>query len=338
MPRGAWTVVCLVTLALVAGAQAETVTLKARFEPGTYVMTTKVDMVNTSTMSTGQSMEQKIAMTTVAEMEVGPRDAEGMLTIRLTFKRVAQSMEGSGVSMAYDSVDPASGNQMLAATLTPMLEHPVTIKMDANDKVVSASGLDEAWDALASENPNMAAMAKGMKEQWGNTYATRMVDWPAKMMPPGPVAVGDSWDANRTEALPTLGEASVKQRCTLKEVKSTPAGKVAVIAFTSSVEKDQVKGPEPGAQMAVTFSGIKIGQDGTVEMLLDSGMPLSRLADQKTSMNVSVKPQEGAQGAPESATQNITVQQGGKVEATMQKGKYSPPATAASTRPAAAAP
>lgn len=325
MRKGTWTVGCLVALAAMAAAQAQTVALKARYEPGTYVMTTKFDMDSTSTMSSGQSVNQKMKMMMVAEIEAGQRDADGTQTVRLTFKRAVQSVEGGGMAMAYDSADPSSGHPMLGAGLTPMLNRPTVVKMDANDKVASASGMDEVWEDLAADNP---AMAKGMKEQFGNRYVSHMVNWAADMMPSGPVAAGSSWDADRKETVPMLGEVQVKQKCTLKEIKSTPGGKVAVIAFTSRIEKDKAEASDTGAPMAMTFSNIRIDQSGTVEVLLDSGLPLSYSADFKQSMELSSKPQEGAEEAPEQGGMNMTMQQNGKVQMSIQKGKYVPPATA----------
>lgn len=338
MSKSTWMAGCLVALAAMASSQAETVTLKTRYEPGTYVMTTKTDMDNITTMPTGETMDQKITVMMVAEMEVSQRAADGTQTIRVTFKRVAQSVAGAGMAMAYDSANPASGDRMLATGLTAMLEHPMAVTMDANDKVVSVSGMDEIWDSMAAENPHMAQMARGMKEQFSDSYVSEMVDWSSNMMPSAPVAVGDSWNTERSLTIPMLGDLAAKQKCTLKEIKSTPAGQVAVIAFTSTMEKDQAQSPQTAAPMPMTVSNIKIGQTGTMEMLLDSGMPQSFLAHQKMSMNMSVTPPAGPGEAPEMETMNMAMQQSGKIEMTIRKGKYAPPATAPATPPAPGGP
>jgi hypothetical protein len=231
--------------------------------------------------------------------------------------------------MAYDSADPSSGHPMMAAGMAPMIDKPLSVKMDATGKVVSVSGINEIWDAAAAEDSRMAAMAEAMKEQRGAGYITNMVTWASKMMPPGPVAVGASWDIERPEEMAMLGELAVKRHCTLKEIKSTPAGQVAVIAFTSSVQKDKVERATPGAPMTMTASNIKMDQTGTLEVLLDSGLPLSFAADQKMSMDMLMKPQAGAGGEEaEMPPTSMSMQQTGKVEITLQKGKYTPPASA----------
>jgi hypothetical protein len=338
MRKGLWMAGCLMVLATMVAGQDEKITLKARYDPGTYVMTMKMDIGGTTTMPEGQSMAHKIKMTIALEMEVGEKDANGLQTFRTMYKRVAQSVETNGMVMAYDSAEPQAGNPMLAKVYTPMLEHPLVIKMDANNKVVSVSGMDEMWDAMIAENPQMAQMAKGMKEQFGNDSIAQMVDWAGKMMPSGPVAVGNSWETNQEEPLPGLGQVELKRKCTLKEIKSIPMGKVAVIAYTFHAEKDEAKGPDTGAAMEMTFNNIKLSQTGTMEMLVDSGMPLSYQGDRKMSMDMSMKSNKTSGGTTQPAGMSMTTQQSGKIEMTVRKGKYVPPATVPASQPAASQP
>jgi hypothetical protein len=283
-------------------------------------------------------MDQKFKILMVSEMEVGQQDPDGTQTMRLTFKRGAQSVVGRGMTVAYDSADPSSGHPMMAAGLSPMIDKPLVIKMDATGKAVSVSGINEIWDAVAAQDSRMAGMAEAMKEERGASYISNMVNWAGKMIPPGPVAVGESWDIERPETIAMLGELPVKRHCTLKEIKSSPAGQVAVIAFTAAIQKDQVERATPGAPMTMTASNIKMDLNGTLELLLDSGLPLSLVADQKMSMDMLMKPQAGAENEGEPTTMSMSMQQSGKVEVTLQTGKYTPPATAPAPKPAAAAP
>ncbi|MGA2265281.1 MAG: DUF6263 family protein [Phycisphaerae bacterium] len=338
MRKGLWVAGCLMVLATMVAGQNEKIALKSCYAPGTYVMTMKTDADSTSTMSTGQAMAQKIKMTMVWEMEVGERDANGLTTVRTTFKRMAQSAESNGMVMAYDSADPQATNPMMEKLYAPMIEHPLVAKLDANNKVVSVSGMDEMWDAMSAENPQMARMSQNMKSQFGNNSIARMMDWASEMMPSGPVAVGNTWENNHSQSMPMLGSMELKQKCTLKEIKSTPAGKVAVIAFTSNAEKDKGEGSETNAGMEMTFNNIKLSQNGTVEMLVDSGMPLSSLVDQKMSMDLSMKPKETSESTTQPASMNMTIQQDGKIEMSVHKGKYVPPATAPASQPAAGKP
>jgi hypothetical protein len=335
MRTSAWIAGCLVVLAVVAGSQAQTVTLKAAYQPGSYVMTTTADMAQTSTMSSGEIMNQKFKMLMVSEMEVSQPEADGTQAMRLTFKRGSQSVEGPGMTMAYDSAEPASGNSMMGMGLAPMIDKPLTVKMDSTGKVVSVSGINEIWDNVAAEDSRMATMAEAMKQQRGTAYITNMVDWANKMMPPGPVSVGQSWDIERPEPIAMLGEIPLKRHCTLKEIKSTPEGQAAVIEFTASLQKDKVEQATPGAAMTITATNVKMDSTGTLEVLLDSGLPLSLAADQKMSMDIVMKPQASPEQEGETPTMSTSTQQSGKVEVTLKKGKYVPPATAPAAAPPA---
>ena len=294
MPRGTWMVGCLAVLVAVAAAQAETVTLKARYEPGMYVMTTKVDMDNTSTMSGPagpEGMNQKIQIMMVAEMEVGQRDADGTLPILLTFiKRVAQSLEGGGMAMAYDSAEPSAPATDAGRRPVPHARTPG----DGQDGRQQQGRLGVRHERGLGCRGDREPRHGGDGQRHEGTVRQQLRDPDGGLGrqhdAAGPVAIGDSWDADRTETIPMLGTLQVKQKCTLKEIKSTPAGKVAVIAFTSTIEKSPGRTAETAPATAMTIGNIKIAQTGTMEMLVDSGMPLSHVADQKMSMDMTMKP------------------------------------------------
>lgn len=218
------------------------------------------------------------------------------------------------------------------AFLAILLDKPIEVKLDATGKIVSASGMNEALDAVAAEDPTKAQMVQGLKEQYGSNQAAQMVDWGGKMMPPGPVAVGASWDRQYAEAIPMIGEVDVKQTCALKELKSSPTGKIAVISFTVTAEKDEITRPAGEGGMEMTFSDIKMGQTGTLELMLDSGMPLSQTTDQTMAMAIAMKrpaaPAAEGQAPPEAPAMQMTTKQASKVRATLTPGKYVPPVIA----------
>jgi len=326
MRKCVWMAGCLAVLAAAALGEAQKVSLKIGYEPGTYVMTTTTDMNNVTTMSTGQTMDQKMKMTMVVEIDAGQKDPQGTQKLRMTFKRVAQSITGGPMSMTYDSAEPEGGNPMLAMTYRAILDKPIEVTIDKEGKAVAVSGMDEMWDAMATENPAMAQTANAMKEQLGNNYMAQMVDMGYRMMPSAPVGMGETWESDHQLELPMIGKADVKQKSTLKELKDSPAGQVAVIAFTSTIEKPQAEGVESGGTMQVTVDKAKITQTGTTEMAVASGMLLNYAADQKASMSLSMHPGDMPEGQPGAQPVNMAMEQDGKVQMTVQKGKYVPPA------------
>ncbi len=330
MRKCLWTTTCLAVLAAAAACEAEMVTLKAGYEPGTYVMTMTMNMDGATTMPTGQAMSQKMTMMMVTEMEVGAADEQGTKKMRVTFKRVAQSVSAAGQSISYDSAAPEGGNPMLATTLGVMLDKPMEMKLGADGKVVEVSGMDKMWDAMAAENPRMAPMLSNMKQRFGDSYLSNMMDWSHRMMPDKPVAVGQDWDASIEMPIPMLGQVQVKQKCNLKELKDTPQGQVAVIAFTSEMQKEGGEEVEMGTPVSMTVDKAKISQAGTMEMMVASGMPLNYGADQSSAITMTMTPP--ADSGTEAMTMQI--QQAGKINMTVRKGKYVAP----TTKPAEEAP
>jgi hypothetical protein len=339
MRKIVWAAVGLVMLAEAAFGQSEKIAITWGYEPGTYVMTVKMDMDQVTTMSTGQVTNQKIQMMMVMELEAGAKDAQGAQVLTTTFKRASQSLTGGPISMAYDSANPQGGNPMFASLYRAMLDKPIQMKLNKDGKVTDLSGLDAIWDAMAAENPSMALMAKNMKEQMGDTYLSQMMDLGRRMAPSSPVAVGDSWESDQPLNLPMIGPIQVKQTCTLKRVKDSPQGPVAVIAFNSTMETKEPKSVDTGAPGETTIDKVQIVQTGTIEMAVNGGMVLSGLSDQKTTMRMTMG---GAPQPPEANTpaqpMTMEMQQSGTVETTTRKGKYKPPATAPTTRPATTQP
>ncbi|MGA2265280.1 MAG: DUF6263 family protein [Phycisphaerae bacterium] len=338
MYKNLWFVGGLMVLATMAAGQNENgkITLKSRYAPGTYVMTLQLDSNSTSTLPNGQVVDEKHTMTTVWEMEVGNQDANGLTTARMTFKRVAVTNQSKGMIMTYDSAYLQDSNPLMAKVYAPMIGQAVVVTLDANNKVISVSGMDEIADAMAAANLQMTQTSQNfqnLKKTFSNDSLAEAMNWASEVMPSQPVAVGERWETSHSQSPPTLGEIEIKEKCTLKEIKSTPAGKVAVIAFTFNAEKSQGKSTTTNTGMEMTFNNIKIHQDGTMEMLLDSGMPLSSLADQKISMGVSIKPQQPSEGTTQPVGMNGAIQRDNTIKITVQKGKYSPPATASPEQP-----
>lgn len=262
----------LVQAASAAESGAPKVSLKQQYPAGSYVMTT--------TMSGDQSMSvdgqpqpaQEMKQTFVVTMDVGEPDPAGVRTMQMAFSHVKQDITVGPQVMSYDSQGPADKQDPnLSRAMGPVTKAKIAVKIGADGKVVGASGMDEMWDAMAKETPEMAGFARQMKGQMGDATIVDMVAKPSQMLPSGPVGPGDAWEPSIRINVPGIGELQVKQFCKLVSVEKTPAGSVAVIDYEGTAQSEK----ETTANMGV--AGLKIRsavfkQSGQMRFNVDTGM------------------------------------------------------------------
>jgi len=316
--------VLILSVVAAAACAGEKITLKQKYPPGTYIMTQDTRMQTTTEMGPGQTMAQKVNMLMVMEMTVGKPDQKGSKKMQIAYKRIKQSVEGP-VSMSYDSEAPKdSQNPMLAGVYEALLQTRIEATITPEGKVTDVKGFEKMWEELTKSNPAAAPMMKGFKKQFGDEMMEKMFSQSKQMLPDKPVGKGDTWDANLKLEIPMLGRMDIKQKCKLKEIEKTAAGKIAVIDFTGTVT-----GGAPGktttmGTATMTFKKMDTEQSGTMRMDVDTGMMTRTMMNQKMAMEMSVTGPDGGQ-------MNMATKMAGTSEVTVAPGKY---VRAAATKPA----
>jgi len=326
MRRSIW--MGLVVLALAAaGFAQEKITLKQQYPAGTYVMTMKQDMANTTAMG-NNTMPLKMSTLMAMELTAEKPDANGQV-LHMVYKRTAFHSEAPSMSTSFDSEkeDSAQGSPM-APFFGAMVGATIDVTMDPNGKVAAVTGTDKIWDKLSKDDPAMAMVAGRMKEQFGEKMFKEMFSQSGNMLPAKPVAVGETWTNEIKPDLPVVGKVILKHDCNLKEVQKGPAGKVAVIEFTGKMTKDEA-GPtsgEEGATPTPTVTKLDMALAGTMKLAVDTGLMTSAEMTQKGDMDMSMS-------GPQGEAMKYSINQDTKMEMETVPGKYKP-AAAPTTKPA----
>jgi len=319
MRRSIWTGLVVLALAA-AGLAQEKITLKQQYPPGTYVMTMKQDMANTTAMG-NNTMTSKMTMLMAMELTAEKPDANGQM-LHMVYKRIVMNLSGGPMSTSFDSdKEDSAEDSPMASMYRALVGATIDVTMDPNGNVTAVTGTDQMWDKMAKGNPAIAAMMGKMKEQFGEGLFKELFSQSRKMMPTNPVAVGETWTNNIKQELPVLGKVTLKQDCKLKDIQKTPAGKIAVIEFTGKMTKDEA-GPttkEEGATPTPTLAKLDMALAGTMKLDVDTGLMTSAEMTQKGDMDMSMS-------SPQGEAMKFSINQNIKTEMETVPGKYKPAA------------
>ncbi|HIJ45764.1 MAG TPA: hypothetical protein HPP50_06375 [Rhodospirillaceae bacterium] len=314
--------VLVVVLAVSASTAADKITLKQRYPAGTYVMTTEADMKQDITMAPAGEMRQNIKMLMAFEMTAEKPAADKTQVVHISYKRIKMSMTGGPMELTFDSERPPVASEetspvsmMMWQMHKPLVGAKFDITIDGEGKPVKVTGMDRLWEEMGKANPAAAPMMANMKKSFGDETMKMMFSQTADQLPKAPVAVGEKWKANQVLPMPMLGNMTIEQECTLKEVRKTSAGRIARIDFVGNFSKGKPKAGANAAPMGMTISKMAGQQTGTIRFNVDTGMVVEMVTDQKMTMEMAPPGQEGAAPA-------MTMKQNGQTRMTLTKGKY----------------
>ena len=325
-------VIAVAVVSLAAGALAgEKITLKQRYQPGSYVWEMKTDMKMTMDMGQPQPMAQNMKMLMAAQMVVGPMTEKGQ-QFRVTYKRIRQEIKNPMMSMSYDSALPAAQqNPMLAGLLQAMLNKQIVVTLDAEGKTKNVVGMDKIWDAMGRGNPAAAGAMQNMKSQFSDETMKQMFSQADQFLPNKPVAVGEKWQVASKQTIPMIGEASVTNDCVLKDVKKVKGAETAIIDFVGTfvaAEGQQIK-PLPGA--SIKFEKMDMKTSGTMNLDVRTGMMTASTMKQKGNIKMAVNVSQDQQ-------MNMSIDLDGTTAITVTPGVYKPTTTKPADKTRTAAP
>lgn len=304
----------LLTLAVVASlglfvsafAQEKT-EIKALPEPGTYVVETNMDMDMTTTMGGNamQSIPSRNRIVTVMEMDVAPADAEGRRVYKTTYKRFAMTTDSQGMSMAYDSADPTKRSHPASNVLQNMIDQEVELTVSAEGELTDITGLEEMFEKMAQDTPELAASTDQMKQQMGEQMHNQLLVG-SQMLPAEPVAKGETWELTTKQSMAMLGEMDINYKMTLRDI----VGGVAIVDFEGTTDSAGGEdGPVPGAEM----KRFKTQHTGSLRQDIETGITSELSINQDIDMLMSA-------GGNDMAIKGET-----KMTATTKPGEYQAP-------------
>lgn len=270
----------------------EKITLKQKFLPGKYQMKQEVVTQMETTMQT-QTMKQSMEMTMTISLVIEKPDAQGIRKLSMSFDQICQKMSmGGQVMMDYDSAKPADENNMMAKIFKPLLSAKISADLTAEGKLQNAKGLEELWDTMAKDNPQLAPVAQQMKKQMGNSMVENLMMQAGKTYPDKPVGVGDTWKSEIKMDAPMVGPIVMSQDSKLAGVETVDGTKVASIDYVTKGKIDKPSETTMGATK-VTIKSLDSTQKGTMKVNLETGMASENKADADMEMSMEMTGQNG---------------------------------------------
>lgn len=329
MRRTIWTVLVVAVVSSSAFAGEEKIMLKQKYPPGTYVMTMTTDMKQEVPMGPRGAMQQDIKMLMVMELVAEPPGDDKSQKLHMTYKRIKMSMTGMA-AMSYDSASTQEQpNPMFGSMFKGLIDAQIDVTLGPDGKVTDVAGMDKIWDAIVKANPGAAPMLDQVKKQFGKDMFSQMFSGMDAMLPTGPIVRGHTWATQKKQNLPMIGAVDLKQTFKLKEIRKTPAGRVAIIDFTGKMTTDESKPIAENPAMPVKFGKIQIDQTGTMKLNAETGMMTDVTMNQNMHMEMVIPT------GPEGQEMNMAIKQQGTVNMTVTPGKYKPPTPMPTTAPAA---
>ncbi len=214
----------------VSSYEGPKILLKAKFSPGEYTLTEALDM-NMRITAEGDTVPIEMAMELSGGVVITEPDARGDQKMRFTCESIAMTNVTGSVKQHFDSRGGGGQSEDLARLLRPMIGWGATLTVDANGKFKRIEGIELLMERISSSGvPSQQSRALRKQMQ---TFLNEMLTkhW-GKLLPTEPVGPGDTWEGKiNVGSVPALGELGVKANCRLRDIRETPGGKIAEVAF-----------------------------------------------------------------------------------------------------------
>ena len=271
----------------------QTITLRPRFAPGRYVLTQTMQHQQEVLADGVRRPTQRVSQTIVSTHEIAPPDAAGRQKRLVAFGPIRQHIEIGGRAISYDSEGPAGDQDPnLAAVFEALKAVQFAVTIGPDGKAQNGGELDETWRQLAALAPTLERLLPHLKNALTDAIFKGLPARAAQLLPAGPVAVAEQWQATVTFEMPFGGEVSYVQNCKLKEVQITAAGRLAVIEFSGTFESDKVFPAElRGSRLKITKT--KFTETGQMQVNADLGMAVYEKVHQEGEMELSIMERPG---------------------------------------------
>lgn len=256
------TISVLLSVVILAGfcfAQ-DKVDLKIRLKAGDSHETKMTQSQDIGQTMNGQQMNMKQSQEMVMDMDCLAVDANGNMTIKLTYKSMKMTIEGPMGKMEFDSANPKPADpnkpqdKMMGQLVTAMAGSQFQMKLKPTGETYDVQGLGEMMKKMKEKLPadQMGKAEKFIDKMFDEKQVKELTGNMMTRYPDKPVAVGDSW--YDTKSVNFMMPIDIDTTYMLKGVKD---GMASIDAVSKMDMGDSSKPLEidPNNKMSMQLSG-----------------------------------------------------------------------------------
>ncbi|MBT3198894.1 MAG: hypothetical protein HN350_03165 [Phycisphaerales bacterium] len=269
------------------------VSLTVKYPIGKYEMIQDQDMTTKGTVKAGskkQKMNTTQQMKQWMDVDVTP-DSDGKVLITMGFNRIRQETTGGPMGGVIDTDDSASiARNPAGKVLRAMKGAKITMKCDTDGKVTDVQGMNDLWDRVAREDPQLAPMIGQFKNTIGDKQMGEIIGRSQEYMPSEPVGVGAVWYAQFTMPIPMAGDMECEAKCKLISLTPSASGQIATIKMRARVLSQGAKSTSMGPA-SIKVKSMDLIMNGTMEINADTGLLMKQSIDLDGAMSMTISAQ-----------------------------------------------
>lgn len=246
------------------------------------------DMVVSQTMSMmGQDIVSKIMMGVQMAVEEGGSDAAKKVVTSYT--RTGIDMNMMGQAIRYDSADEDADPSNPLAIMGSIVGKKITMLLDESNLVTGVEGVEDLKATLGGDPATAGQLDAFLNEDQLKQMSNA---WINEVLPPDPVAAGDSWPFSYSMTAAGVGEITYKGTAKLLGHTTIDGIDVGVLDLDGAVDMEMTDG-ETAGQMAALGLKLTGGKSRSI-VYWDNDLGYLRKMDAVQEMNMSMKnPQTG---------------------------------------------
>lgn len=262
--------------------------LPRRLAPGRYVLSTACVRHQALTVNQVARPAFITGTTLLLGMRVRAAEPQANALVEIAFREIARTITNRGKTLAYNSTAADPQPSRLGRLLAPLLEAKIHASLTPAGRVAEVRGLDAIWDAQALKNKDsdMAKWVNQIKAEMGNEMIGDLLDQIGRVLPAGPVRVGQSWLGQMKFRLPYVGEKKRSQKVVFRKIETRGGGAVAVLDLGETIT-DRTVSTVQVQPMPLTIQRMEVAQTGQLRIGLASVSPVDLVLKRHSTLTMS---------------------------------------------------
>jgi hypothetical protein len=226
--------------------------------------------------------------TLLLAVHVRAAEPQANALVEIAFRRIAHTITNRRKKLAYDSGAADPQPSRLGRLFEPLLKAKIYASLTPAGRVAQVRGLDAIWDAqaLKSKDSDLAKWINQIKAEMGNEMIGDLLDQIGRVLPAGPVRVGQSWLGQMKFRLPYVGEKKRSQKVVFRKIETGGGSAVAVLDLGETFT-DRTVSTVQVQPMPLTVQRMEVAQTGQLRIGLASVSPVNLVLNRVSTLTMS---------------------------------------------------